>query len=221
MKIFLASASLDDIRWGTSADLVDGIVTSPSLLASATAGEDGQGILGEICRTASTVPVCATVTSVSGQDMYHDARELAKICENLVVQIPLLEDSVPTIRRLTAEGIRVGATLIFNSAQAVLAAKLGVSMLTVALDRLEEVGQRSVETIGEIRAIFDGNGTECDIVAAFPRGPEQFSGCALAGAHGVIVTGPVLRSLLVHPLTDRGIDQFLHDLSRRPKVRIS
>lgn len=220
MKIFLASASLDDIRWGTSADLVDGIVTSPSLLASATAGDDGQGILGEICR-ASTVPVCATVTSVSGQDMYQDARELAKICENVVVQIPLLEDSVPTIRRLAAEGIRVGATLIFNSAQAVLAAKLGATMLTVALDRLEEVGQRSVETIGEIRAIFDANGTECDVIAAFPRGPEQFSACALAGAHGVIVTAPILRSLLVHPLTDRGIDQFLHDLSRRPKVRIS
>ena len=220
MKIFLASASLDDIRWGTSADLVDGIVTSPSLLASATAGDDGQGILGEICR-ASTVPVCATVTSVSGQDMYQDARELVKACENVIVQIPLLEDSVPTIRRLAAEGIRVGATLIFNSAQAVLAAKLGASMLTVALDRLEEVGQRSVDTIGEIRAIFDANGTECDVIAAFPRGPEQFSACALAGAHGVIVTAPVLRSLLVHPLTDRGIDQFLHDLSRRPKVRIS
>src|SRR5918999_1076216 len=97
MKIFLASASLDDSRWGTSADLVDGIFTSPSLLASATAGENGQGVLGEIC--------------------------------------------------LASEGIRVGATLIFNSAQAVLAAKLGVSMLTVALDRLEEVGQRSSDII--------------------------------------------------------------------------
>ena len=220
MKILLASASLDDISWGTSAGLVDSIVTTPSLLASATTGEDGQGVLAEICR-AATVPVCATVTSVSGEDMYQDARELARLCESIVVQIPFLEDSVPTIRRLAAEGIRVGATLIFNSAQAVLAAKLGVSMLTVALDRLEEVGQRSVETIGEIRAIFDGDGIECDIVAAYPRGPEQFSGCALAGAHGVIVTAPVLRSLLVHPLTDRGIDQFLHDLSRRPKVRIS
>ena len=220
MKIFLASASLDDIRWGTGAGLVDGIFTSPSLLANATGGEDGQGALGDICRSA-TVPVCATVTSVSSQDMYQDARELAKACENVIVQIPLLEDSVPTIRRLTSEGIRVGATLIFNSAQAVLASKLGVSMLTVALDRLEEVGQRSVETIAEIRAIFDGGGTECDIVASFPRGPEQFAGCAMAGAHGVIVTTEVLRSMLVHPLTDRGIDQFLHDLSRRPKVRIS
>ena len=220
MKIFLASASLDDISWGTSSDLVDGIVTSPTLLAGATAGEDGQGALAEICRSAS-VPVCATVTSISGQDMYNDARELAKLCDNVIVQVPFLEDSISTIRRLAAEGIRVGATLIFNSAQAVLAAKLGVSMLTVALDRLEEVGQRSVDTIGEIRAIFDGDGTECDIVAAFPRGPEQFSACALAGAHGVILTPTVLRSMLVHPLTDRGVDQFLHDLSKRHKVRIS
>ena len=220
MKIFLASTSPDDIRWGTGADLVDGIVTSPSLLGTATAGEDGQNALAEICRAAA-VPVCATVTSIRGQDMYHDARELAKLCDNVIVQVPFLEDSIGTIRRLSAEGIRVGATLIFNSAQAVLAAKLGVSMLTVALDRLEEVGQRSVDTIGEIRSIFDGAGTECDIVAAFPRGPEQFSACALAGAHGVIVTAAVLRSMLVHPLTDRGVDQFLHDLSKRPKVRIS
>jgi len=220
MKIFLASASLEDISWGTASELVDGVVTTPSLLATVTAGEDGQNALAEICRT-SRVPVCAMVTSISGQDMYHDARELAKLCDNVIVQIPFLEDSISTIRRLSAEGIRVGATLIFNSAQAMLAAKLGVSMLTVALDRLEEVGQRSVDTIGEIRAIFDGNGTECDIIAAFPRGPEQFSACALAGAHGVIVNASVLRSMLVHPLTDRGIDQFLHDLSKRPKVRIS
>ena len=220
MKILLASASLDDIRWATSADLVDGIITSPTMLATAGAGDDGQGILAEICRVAK-VPVCATVSSVSAEDMYHDARELAKLCENMVVQIPLLEDAVPTLRRLAAEGIQVGATLIFNSAQAVLAAKLGVSMVTVSLDRLEEVGLRSTDTITEIRTIFDGEGTECDIIAGFPRGPEQFSACALAGAHGVIVTSAVLRSLLVHPLTDRGIDQFLHDLSKRPKVRVS
>ena len=220
MKIFLASASLDDIRWATSADLVDAIITSPTMLSAASNGDDGQGILAEICRVA-TVPVGAMVSSVSAQDIYHDARELAKLCDKMVVQIPLLEDAVPTLRRLASEGVQVGATLIFNAAQAVLAARLGVSMVTVALDRLEEVGLRSTDTINEIRAIFDADGTECDIIASLPRGPEQFAACALAGAHGVIVTAPVLRSLLVQPLTDRGIDQLLHDLSRRPKVRIS
>ena len=220
MKIFLASASLEDIRWASGTELIDGIVTSPTMLATATAGDDGQGLLTEICRAAS-VPVCATVSSVSGQDMYQDARELAKLCDNMIVQIPLLEDAVPILRRLALEGIHVGATLIFNSAQAVLAAKLGASMVTISLDRLEEVGLRSTDTINEIRAIFDGDGTECDVIAGFPRGPEQFSACALAGAHGVIVTAPVLRSLLVHTLTDRGIDQFLHDLAKRPKVRVS
>jgi transaldolase len=220
MKIFLASASLDDIRWATSTGLVDAIITSPTMLSTATAGEDGQGILAEICRVA-TVPVCATVSSVSAEDMYQDARELAKLCDNMIVQIPLLEDAVPILHRLAAEGIHIGATLIFNSAQAVLAAKLGASMVTISLDRLEEVGLRSTDTINEIRAIFDAAGTECDVIAGYPRGPEQFSACALAGAHGVTVTAPVLRSLVVHPLTDRGIDQFLHDLAKRPKVRIS
>lgn len=220
MKIYLASASLADIRWGTSSELVDGIVTTPALLAAASTPDDGHDVLGEICRSVS-VPLCATVTSVSPQDIYQDARDLAKVCDRMVVQIPFVEDAVPTIRRLAAEGIRVGVTLIFNAAQAILAAKLGASMLTVSLDRLEEVGQRSTDTLGEIRTIFDAAGTECDIFANHPRSPEQFAGCALAGAHGVVVTAEVLRSLLVHPLTDRGIDQFLHDLSKRPKVRVS
>jgi transaldolase len=220
MKIYLASASLDDIGWGTSSDLVDGIVTTPSLLAAASADDDGSDVLSAICRAVS-VPICATVTSVNPADMYQDARDLAKQCDHLIVQIPFVEDAVPTIRRLSAEGIRVGVTLIFNAAQALLAAKLGASMLTISLDRIEEVGQRPADTLTEIRAIFDGSGTECDVFANHPRGPEQFAGCALAGAHGVVVTAPVLRSLLVHPLTDRGIDQFLHDLSKRPKVRIS
>jgi transaldolase len=220
MKIFLASASLDDIRWGTSTHLVDGVVTTPTTLAGAATGDDGRDLLGQIGRAAA-VPVCATVAAVSPDDIYQDARELARATDRMIVQIPLVEDAVPAIRRLTTEGIAVGATLIFNGAQAVLAAKLGVSMITVALDRLEEVGQRSDEVLTEIRSIFDAGGTECDIFASHPRGPEQFSACALAGAHGVIVSAPVLRSLLVHPLTDRGIDQFLHDLSKRPKVRVS
>ena len=220
MKIFLASASLDDIRWGTSTQLVDGIVTTPTLLAASTANDDGLDLLGEIGRVAR-VPVCAMVTSVSPADMYQDARELARASEHMVVQIPFVEDAVPTIRRLTGEGIRVGATLVFNVAQAVLAAKVGASMVTVALDPLQEVGQRPADVIAEIRGVFDASGTECDIVASQPRGPEQFSVCAMAGSHGVIVTAPVLRSLLVHPLTDRGIDQFLHDLSRRPRVRVT
>jgi transaldolase len=220
MKIFLASASLDDVRWATSIQLVDGIATTPSLLASANATDDGRDVLGEICR-ATTVPVCAAVTSVNPADMYQDARDLAKACDRIIVQVPFVEDSVSTIRRLSAEGIRVGAILVFNTAQAVIAAKLGVAMLTVALDRLEEVGQRSGDVLTDIRAVFGANGTECDIFASHPRGPEQFAVCALAGAHGVIVTAAVLRSLLVHPLTDRGIDQFLHDLSKRPKVRVT
>jgi transaldolase len=220
MKILLASASLDDIRWGTNAQLVDGIVTTPSLLATSTVNDDGLDLLGEIGRVAR-VPVCATVTSVSPSEMYQDARDLARASEHVVVQIPFVEDALPTIRRLAAEGIRVGATLVFNVAQAILAAKVGASMITVALDPLEQVGQRPADVIAEIRQVFDAGGTECDIVASSPRGPEQFSLCAMAGSHGVIVTAPVLRSLLVHPLTDRGIDQFLHDLSRRPKVRVT
>jgi transaldolase len=211
MKIFLASADLDDIAWATASGFLDGVMTTPALLREQERDERDQ--LAEICRVVD-VPVYATVHAVDAEDAYRDAKELARLSDQVVVQIPLVEDAVSAVRRLANDGIRVASLLVFNAAQALLAAKAGASSVITPIDNLDQVGHSGTEILRELRATFDASGTECDIVALRPTTAMQFAECALAGADAVAVTASVLRHLLVHPLTDRGIDNFLSELAR-------
>lgn len=219
MKIFIATAKLDDIRWAHSHGLVDGVLTTPTLLTAQVHPAGATDLLAEICRVAA-FPVAATVGAVNASDVYRDARELAKLSDSVIVQIPFVEDAIEAIRRLSAEGIRVAATLVFNAAQAVLAAKAGAGTVCVHIDQIDAQGQDGVETIGGIHRVFQLHGVECDVLAAMPRNAAQFTGCALAGADAIAVSPEALRALLLHPLTDRGIDQFLTDLSRTHRTRV-
>jgi len=218
MRIFLATASLDDIRWATSAGLIDGVVATPTVIASELPGADQREVLGDIAR-ATTLPICASVPAIGASDIVKGAKELGKLVEHLIVAVPFIEDAVPAIRRLSADGVRVAATLVYSASQGILAAKAGASMVTIAVDALESVGQDATEVIRELRAASDHNRAECDIAAAGPTSARSFSAAAAAGAHLAIVTPNVLRGLLQHPLTDRGLDRFLGDISRRPKPR--
>jgi transaldolase len=220
MKIHLASASLADIRWAVDHGLADGVVTSPSLLSAAMPGTDGREVLAEIAR-AVALPVSVMAPSVDPNDIYREGRELAKIADNVIVQVPLVDDAVVAIRRLTAEGVRVSAALVFSAAQALLAAKAGAVSVTTPVDQLDALGQDSLVVVQDMRALFDLGEIECDLVAAFPRTGNEFTACGLAGADAVTIPFEQLRALLVHPLTDRGIDRFLRELSTRPKPRIA
>jgi transaldolase len=220
MRIFLATADVDEVRWAKSNGLIDGVVTTPTLLAEREQLGDPRELLGELCR-ANAGPVAAAVGAVNARDIYRDAKELAKISDHVVVQIPLVEDAIGAIRRLSAEGVRVSATLVFTAAQAVLAAKVGASAVITGLDQLDAVGAHSIDVIREIRAVFDVDTVSCDVVAAFPKDATQFADCALAGADVVILAPAVLHALLVHPLTDRGVDQLLNELSRHARPRVA
>lgn len=219
MKILLATAALDDIRWAVEHGLADGIFTTPAVL-DAEVGHDGdpREQLAEIARI-SALPLYASVSSVDPDDMYADARELARIADHIVVQIPFVEDALGTMRRLRAEGIRLCASLVFTPAQALLAASAGASAIAVTLDALEEVGLDGADVIGEMRAVINSHSSDCDIVGLLPGNAARFAACALAGADTVAVTPTVLRALLAHPLTDRGLDLFLITLSKRHRVR--
>ena len=118
------------------------------------------------------------------------------------------------MRRLANDGVRVASLLVFNAAQAILAAKAGACCVVTPIDHLDQVGHSGVETVRDLRAAFDASGTECDIIALRPTTAMQFAECALAKADAVAVGANILRHLLVHPLTDRGIDQFLSELAR-------
>jgi transaldolase len=211
MKILLASADLDDIAWTATNGLLDGVLTTPALLREEDRDERDQ--VAEICRIVDA-PVYVTVHAVDGDDAYRDGKELSRISDQVVVQIPLVEDAVTAVRRLATEGIRVASLLVFNAAQALLAAKAGASSVVTPIDHLDQVGHSGIEIVRELRAVFDASGTECDVIALRPTTAMQFAECALAGADAVAVGANVLRHLLVHPLTDRGIDQFLSELAR-------
>jgi len=218
MKIFIATAKLDDIRWAHSHGLIDGVLTTPPLLTAEVHPAGASDLLADICGVAA-FPVAATVGAVNAEDIYRDARDLAKLSDSVIVQIPFVEDAIEAIRRLSAEGVRVAATLVFNAAQAVLAAKAGAGMVSVHVDQIDAQGQDGVDTIAEIHQVFRMHGVECDVLAAMPRNAAQFTGCALAGADAIAVSPETLRALLLHPLTDRGIDRFLTDLSRTHRTR--
>ena len=220
MRIFIATAKLDDIRWAHSHGLVDGVLTTPSLLTAEVHPAGAHDLLADICGIAA-MPVAVTVGSVNANDIHRDARELSKLSDSVIVQVPFVEDAIVAMKRLRAEGVRVAATLVFNAAQAILAAKAGASMVCVHLDRLEAQGQDGMDTIAEIHDVFSLHGIECDVLAALPRNAAQFTGCARAGADAIAVSSDVLRALLLHPLTDRGLDQFLTDLSRTHRTRVS
>ena len=216
MKIFLATARLDDVAWGTAHGMLDGVLTSPGLLAE-QGGGDARSHLLDLCRLVQG-PVFAAVQTIDAAGAYRDGKDLAKLSDQIVVQVPLVEETLGAMRRLHADGIRVAATHVFNTAQALLAARAGASSVVTALDRLDAAGHDAVGVVRDIRAAFDSSDAECDVVAVHPASPTQFGVCACAGADVVAVSEPLCRALLVHPLTDRGVDQFLGDVVRLRRV---
>ncbi len=218
MRIFLATTSLDEIRWATGASLIDGVVATPTIIATELPTADARDVVTELAR-GTKLPVCASVPAIGANEIYKGAKELAKSVDHLIIAVPFIEDAVPAIRKLANDGVKVAATLIYSAAQGILAAKAGASLVTIAIDTLESVGQSGPDLIYELRSAFDHASTECDIAAAGPSSASSFAACASAGADVAIVTPAVLRALLQHPLTDRGLDRFLGDISRRSKPR--
>ncbi|MBI3982132.1 MAG: fructose-6-phosphate aldolase [Gemmatimonadetes bacterium] len=213
MKFFLDTANLADIRWATQAGLIDGITTNPTTLAKFAGDVDPQDVLKEICSLVDG-PVSAEVVAVDAAGMYTEGRELAHLADNIVVKIPMLEEGMTAVRRLVADGIKVNVTLAFSSVQCLIAAKAGATYVSPFLGRLDDVGHDSMDVIRETRTIFDNYGYETEILAASIRHPRHVAEAAMLGADVATMPTEVLKKLLLHPLTDRGLDQFLNDWSK-------
>jgi transaldolase len=222
MKILLASASVADVRWAADHGLADGVVTTPAALASERAGDASahRELLGELARAVPS-PIYASVASVDPGDMHRDGRDLARIADNIVVQVPLVDDAISALRRLSAEGIRVSATLVFSAAQALLASKAGATSVVVPLDQLSALGQEPALAVRDVRQLFDRGDVECDLIAAHPASGAAFTAAGIAGADAIVVDMRALRGLIVHPLTDQGVDAFLKELAMRSRPRIA
>jgi transaldolase len=213
VKIHLDSADIAEIRWAAGAGLIDGVTTDPTLLSHAAGTRDPHDLLQEICGLVAG-PVAAQVVAVDTEGMYREGKELARLADNIVVKIPMIEDGLAAARRLAAEGIDVNVTLVFSAMQGLLAARAGAAYVSPLIGPLDDAGQDGMEVVGQLRTIFRTYDVEGQVVAASLRHPRHALQAALAGADIAAVPAEVLRQLLLHPLTDRGLDQFLNDWSK-------
>jgi transaldolase len=221
MKFFLDTASLKDISWAVQAGLIDGITTNPSLLSKQAGDLDPRDVLKEICSIVEG-PVSAEVVSVDTDGMLKEGRSLAKIADNIVVKIPMLEPGMVAVRRLATDGIRTNVTLCFSSVQCLVAAKAGATYVSPFIGRIDDVGQEGMDVIREARQIFDNYSIATQILAASIRHPRHVVEAAMIGADVATLPPEVLHKLLQHPLTDRGLEQFLADWNKlKPAAKAS
>jgi len=221
MKFFLDTASLKDISWAVQAGLIDGITTNPTLLSKQAGDLDPRDVLKEICSIVEG-PVSAEVVSVDTDGMLKEGHSLAKLADNIVVKIPMLEAGMVAVRRLATDGIRTNVTLCFSSVQCLVAAKAGATYVSPFIGRIDDVGQEGMDVIRETRQMFDNYSIATQILAASIRHPRHVVEAAMIGADVATLPPEVLRKLLQHPLTDRGLEQFLADWNRlKPAAKAS
>lgn len=211
MKIFLDTANLDELRAGAKWGIVDGVTTNPSLIA-----KEGRPIKEQIAAICDIVdgPISAEAVSTEAKAMVAEGRELAKIHKNVVVKLPLIRDGIQACSELSKDGIRVNVTLCFSPAQALLAAKAGAYFISPFVGRLDDIGATGMDLIRQIVAIYDNYAFETQVLAASLRGPLHVVDAAIAGAHIGTLPFKVLDGLFNHPLTDKGLDQFLKDYNK-------
>src|SRR5665213_2489163 len=208
MKIFVQSAVVAQIKEWAEADLLDGVVLSPIDLATDDPSANVVDRLAEIAVDFG-VPVCVPVAAINGADIYREGRDIARASEHAVVQVPFVEDAVAPIRKLVGDGVRVCATHVYSGAQAFIAAKLGASMIAIDVREIDSQGRPSAEMVAQIRAVIDKCGFECDVAVTPAQNSMCFTNYLLAGADTAFVTPELFASLMVHSLTDRGVDRYL------------
>ena len=209
MKFFVDTADIAEIRDLARTGLLDGVTTNPSLIMKA--GRPMQEVIAEICDVVDG-PVSAEVTATEAEAMIAEGRKLAAIADNVAVKVPLTWDGLIACRTLADEGRKVNVTLCFNANQALLAGRAGAAVISPFIGRLDDIGIDGMELIEEIRIIYDNYeaiGTE--ILAASIRTPNHVKQAAMIGADVATVPPAVLKSLVKHPLTDKGLEAFLTD----------
>jgi transaldolase len=208
MKIFLDTANLEDIKTFNDMGVVDGITTNPSLL-SKEKGNPSE-IMRDIVRIVSG-PVSLEVVGTKFGEMLEEAHRLKKYGQNVVVKIPMIPDGMKAVKRLKEEAIETNVTLIFSANQAILAAKAGASYVSPFIGRLDDGGQEGMALIREIIQIFKNYQFETKVLVASIRHPLHVIEAGKVGAHIVTLPPEVLRKMMIHPLTDKGLTAFLND----------
>jgi transaldolase len=208
MKFFIDTANIDEIKEACKMGMADGVTTNPSLIAKE--GGDFEEIIKEICKIVDG-PISAEVISLETDGMVKEARNLAKIHENIVVKIPMTVDGLKATRTLTDEGIKTNVTLVFSPLQALMAAKAGATYVSPFIGRLDDLSQEGLLLVEQIVEIFSNYAFETEVIVASVRSPMHVLESALLGADIATIPFNVLGKLAGHPMTDKGIKAFLSD----------
>ncbi len=211
MKFFLDTANLDELKAGARWGIIDGVTTNPSLIA-----KEGVGIEDQIRKICEVIDgdVSAEVVATDAEAMLTQGHALAKIHKNVVVKVPLTRDGIRACSIFHKEGIRVNVTLCFSAGQAILAAKAGATYISPFVGRIDDIGGSGIELVRDIVLIYKNYGFQTQVLAASLRSPTHVIEAAKAGAHVSTLPFKVLDSLFSHPLTDKGLDQFLKDYAK-------
>ncbi len=208
MKFFIDTASVSDIREAADLGLLDGVTTNPTLLSKEEG--DPTEILREITKIVEG-PVSAEVTALDAEGMLREALELRKIADNIVIKVPMTLEGLKALRSLSSQGIETNCTLIFQAAQALMAAKAGATYASPFVGRLDDISTDGMDLIEQICTIYRNYEFETQVLVASIRHPVHVVQAGLLGAHVATMPPKVIGQLAQHPLTDIGLERFLAD----------
>lgn len=209
MKFFIDTANVSEIKRINEWGILDGVTTNPSLIAKES-GEPFETIIEEICGIVDG-PISAEVLSLEAPRMIEEGKRLAKIHKNVTIKLPLIPEGLKACKALSSEGIKTNVTLCFSATQGLLAAKAGATFVSPFIGRLDDINLVGMELIEELVAIFRNYDLKTQVLAASIRGPRHVTEAALAGAHVATIPTKVFDQMIAHPLTDKGVAQFLAD----------
>ena len=208
MRFFIYTANIEEIKEANELGVICGVTTNPSLIA-----KEGRDFI-EVVKEISTIvdgPISAEVISLDHKGMVEEADKLSKIHKNIVIKLPMTLEGLKATKILSQKGIKTNVTLIFSATQALLAARAGATYVSPFVGRLDDIGQDGLSLIEEIVDIFNVNAIETEIIVASVRNPIHVAQAARMGADIATVPYKVITQMTKHPLTDKGIENFLKD----------
>ena len=208
MRFFIDTANIEEIKEANDLGVICGVTTNPSLIAKE--GRDFIQVVKEITEIVDG-PISAEVISLDHEGMVKEAEKLSQIHKNIVIKLPMTVEGLKATKILSSRGIKTNVTLIFSSTQALLAARAGATYVSPFVGRLDDIGQNGLDLIEEIVDIFKVNNIETQVIVASVRNPIHVSQAALMGADIATVPYKVIEQMTKHPLTDKGIENFLKD----------
>jgi transaldolase len=215
MKFFIDTANIAEIREAAAIGILAGVTTNPTLIAREK--RPFQELILEICHLVDG-PVNAEVISLDAEGMVREGRELAKLHPNICVKIPMTVEGLKAVKVFSDEGVMTNVTLIFQPLQALMAAKAGATFVSPFVGRLDDIGEVGMDLVADIRHIYDAYALETEIIVASVRHPVHVLEAARLGADISTIPFKVIQQLAQHPLTDKGIAQFLEDWKKVPQA---